>query len=1092
MRKYLLKLGLIGVFALFSFFGNGQTLSPFNTEKNVPVGQSASLTFTGAITFNDDFHYIRLYKSGSSSHIEEFFMFVSGGILMASSSGIIHDPSSYSITINPSVDLEENTTYYILVPNNLTDTDGFSGTDESNWSFTTISSPPTINSLSPTDNSLDVATEQNLTITFNENITFGTGSETLTINDGTGSFQSFTVGDPELDITGSQLTITHDAFANSTNYHVLMDPGFVASSSTGTDFGGISDPATWNFTTVAAPPSITGLSPADDATNVSTNADLTITFNEDITAGTGYIELHRSSGFEAINISTAIISGNQLTIDASNFTLLEATDYHIEIEPGVITNFPGISDATTWNFTTEAGPPTWTAGYPNLSNQTASDVTLNGQTDQSGTYYYVITDSETYPSDAQIATGNNENDAPALIAGSGTMTASTTFSEENIDISTLDPGTYYIYSVADNGSSYSEVKRNTLDRVPPIFSRFKPDNGSIIVPVDTVISVTYSEKLYATDGTEIISSNAANYVTLSQGGSPVTCTGIISSDGKTITLTPDSNLSENTAYTVSFSAFEDQFGNESEAIADRVFSTDGTFYWIGGDTQNPTDLTDTDNWSGSAFVDGKSVIIQSSATTFPEITSDQTIKINNLTIEAGGEFTLNGGDLNITGLFTLESDINANASFIPLSGNLSVSPEKVRFHQHIEANNRNYNIGIPVNGTTKNLSGITNNIFEYDNANDLFVSIDGDAPLEPGKGYICRSDNSLIFTGTPITSDLTVNVQRNNSGGLGWNLIGNPFSATADFTKMNIDTSEVAYSFWIWDNVEGKYDTYNASSGIGIGIPDNKPGIPSHQAIWVKVRPGHSSSSITFTTSSLEGNDTTYLKSTSSTKYPTFKLEADFNGKKDETAIVFAEDALTSETDPYDTEKKLTSSTKYCQIFTMRDNVNLAINGLTPSQNENSIPLIFDIKETGTVTFNVKTNTLPSTARILLEDKVTNNFIDLGTTESIQVEINETGLNKSRFVLHFSGTEDVATNINEGKDKSEAQKSQFQTNNSEIIAYIAKLNNPTYKLLDVNGKVIDSGKLNPESENRIRVSRKGMIILIVESENKQLEFKTVF
>jgi hypothetical protein len=34
--------------------------------------------------------------------------------------------------------------------------------------------------------------------------------------------------------------------------------------------------------------------------------------------------------------------------------------------------------------------------------------------------------------------------------------------------------------------------------------------------------------------------------------------------------------------------------------------------------------------------------------------------------------------------------------------------------------------------------------------------------------------------------------------------------------------------------------------------------------------------------------------------------------------------------------------------------------------------------------------------------------------------------------------------------------------------------------------------MNSESENRIRISGKGMFILIVESEKEQLEFKTVF
>jgi len=47
----------------------------------------------------------------------------------------------------------------------------------------------------------------------------------------------------------------------------------------------------------------------------------------------------------------------------------------------------------------------------------------------------------------------------------------------------------------------------------------------------------------------------------------------------------------------------------------------------------------------------------------------------------------------------------------------------------------------------------------------------------------------MIFTGTPVTSDVTVALERNDSGGLGWNLVANPFSATVDFTKLEIDTA---------------------------------------------------------------------------------------------------------------------------------------------------------------------------------------------------------------------------------------------------------------------------------------------------------------
>jgi hypothetical protein len=486
------------------------------------------------------------------------------------------------------------------------------------------------------------------------------------------------------------------------------------------------------------------------------------------------------------------------------------------------------------------------------------------------------------------------------------------------------------------------------------------------------------------------------------------------------------------------------------------------------------------------------VVFSATATSFPVISAGETINVNNLTIEAGASLTQNGGSLTISGVFTLESSVDGNASYLPLGGILDVSAGSTQIHQHIESNNRNYNFGVSADGTTKASAGITGTLYRYNNDNNTYVQLDGTSELIPGTGYICRSDNSIIFTGTPVTADKQVSVQRNNSGGLGWNLISNPFTATSDFTQLTFAETEVANSFWIWDNIAEKYNTYNAASGVGIGIPNGQSGIPAHQAFWIKVLPGVSTADITFTTSSLQANSYTYLKSASSTLFPSFKMEADFNGKKDEMAVVFASDAIPELGDRYDTEKKLTSNVDYFQIFTTYNNTNLAIKGMPPSETEISLPLNFKVAKTGIITFNVKTFTLPPNAQVLLEDKELNDFISLNPENSYQFEVSQTGTNNTRFVLHFSGTTEVATDISEPEQNDNSKKARFYTNNSEIIAYIGQLNNPTFRLLDINGKVIDSGRLNPESENRIMVSRKGMVILIVESEKEKLEFKTVF
>ncbi|WP_010663501.1 Ig-like domain-containing protein [Marinilabilia salmonicolor] len=853
-----------------------------------------------------------------------------------------------------------------------------------------------------------------------------------------------------------------------------------------------------------------GFNPAPGENSVPINETLTLTFDENISFGTTTfynIEIKNSDGsqFESFPIFGGIsynpklhIPPNSNTLTINHFDFEINSTYYVIIPDGAIQGFSGISNPDAWNFTTEAGPPNWTV-QPSLINESPTSVDLTGGTDQDGTCYYVVTESLTSPSNTFITEGKDENGNLMDVSGSATLTANNTFTK-NIDISDLNSGvSYYIHILAYNGTKFAEdVVKIEIDlKAPSLSNNYTPADNATGVLLETSITLPFNEKLYSTDGTEITSDNASTYFRIESTFEIVPFNAVFSNNDKTITLTPSKILEGNTTYTVSFlQKFEDIIGNEqSTKTGSFSFTTELANKWTGNGADS--DWETPENWEGS-YTSGNSINIPAGLANYPVIETGTTATVNNLYVEPGASLTLNGGTLNINGLFVLQSSLESNASFIPADGTLNVDPQNVRFHQHIEANDRNYYIGTSVSGATKNSAQITNRLFTYNNDNNTFVRAEDDTELIPGIGYLCRSDNSLIFSGIPVTTNKQVSVQRNNTGGLGWNLISNPFSATIDFNQLQFEKTEITNSFWIWDNLEEKYNTYNAESNVGIGIPNGQSGIPSHQAFWVRVSPGVSTANLTFTISSLQANSYSYLKSASSgLLYPTFKMEAVFNGKKDETAIVFAENASNSLSDPYDTEKKLTSNIDYCQIFTSFTNesnitTNLAINGLQPSQTEISVPLIFKVAKTGIVTFNIKDLTLPPNSQVILEDKEINDFITLNTESSYQFEVTETGTNSSRFVIHFSGTKEIVTSINDTNDNNNSKKASFYTNNSGIIAYIGQLNNPSYRLLDTNGKLIDSGRLNPESENRIAVSRKGMVILIVESEKEKLEFKTVF
>ena len=110
------------------------------------------------------------------------------------------------------------------------------------------------------------------------------------------------------------------------------------------------------------PPAIVASSPADDAGGVSSSANITITFDESVTKGSGNVSIYRADGtlIETIDVTSPQVSGSGSiwTIDPS-VTLQGSTGYYVLADAGTFRDvdgviFAGIDNPTTLNFTTTA------------------------------------------------------------------------------------------------------------------------------------------------------------------------------------------------------------------------------------------------------------------------------------------------------------------------------------------------------------------------------------------------------------------------------------------------------------------------------------------------------------------------------------------------------------------------------------------------------------------------------------------------------------------------------------------------------------------------------------------------------------------
>jgi VCBS repeat-containing protein len=108
-------------------------------------------------------------------------------------------------------------------------------------------------------------------------------------------------------------------------------------------------------------PTVSTLTPADDGGALA-SGDLVATFDEDVALLTGSITIYESVGgavVETFDVATSArvdVSGANVTIDPTN-DLAESTSYYVQIDATAIddlagNSFQGITDTTTWNFTT--------------------------------------------------------------------------------------------------------------------------------------------------------------------------------------------------------------------------------------------------------------------------------------------------------------------------------------------------------------------------------------------------------------------------------------------------------------------------------------------------------------------------------------------------------------------------------------------------------------------------------------------------------------------------------------------------------------------------------------------------------------------
>jgi hypothetical protein len=267
-----------------------QATNPSPADSTTDVDVDADLSWTAG--------------SGSTSS-DVYFGTSSPGAFQGNQTATTFDPGT----------MANDTTYYWRI-----DEINAGGTTTGNvWSFTTIvAAPSQATNPSPADSATDVAVSADLSWTA------GSGSTSSDVYFGTTSPGTF---------QGNQTATTFDpgTMDNGATYYWRIDELNAGGTTTGT---------VWSFTTiVAVPGQASSPSPADSATDVSINADLSWT------AGSG----STSSDVYFGTTSPGTFQGNQTATTFDPGTMANDTTYYWRIDE---INAGGTTTGIVWSFTT--------------------------------------------------------------------------------------------------------------------------------------------------------------------------------------------------------------------------------------------------------------------------------------------------------------------------------------------------------------------------------------------------------------------------------------------------------------------------------------------------------------------------------------------------------------------------------------------------------------------------------------------------------------------------------------------------------------------------------------------------------------------
>jgi methionine-rich copper-binding protein CopC len=481
----------------------------------------------------------------------------------------LYDAASHSVTFQPTGAYPGGQSITVHVGSGAKDPSGF-GVSPDFMSTFGVSNAPSVSSSSPSPNDVNVPLGASVSLTFSTAMDVTTlTSANAWIEDATMAkvAAAYTAGATSLTIAPSM------PLGELQVYTVVVTVG--VKSATQVPFAA---QYRFNFTTSPVPPNVVSATPANNATDVSVSAPITVAFDKDMDPST-----FTAANFK-LNDGANDLAGTVSAVDARTLQFAPASPLHEQRQ--YTATVSGVTDVATaplaspyvFRFTTETLPRLTGIVPPNGS----SSVPLNAHLGLSFNKNIVSAIGVTAVGASTPAAVTIVNAAGARVDGAVAYSAST-FSAEvrpqsaGSDIPWAASSRYTVtvdgtklldgHGNALGGSVvFSFVTGSAADSTPPTLVTSSPLNGATGVPRSGALWAQLSEQL-------LPASVSASTVQVLNGSAPLS--GSVSYDPATqrVSFTPSSPMPAATALSLQIGAVTDLAGNGKTSFNTIGFTT---------------------------------------------------------------------------------------------------------------------------------------------------------------------------------------------------------------------------------------------------------------------------------------------------------------------------------------------------------------------------------------------------------------------------------------------------------------------------------------------------------------------------------------